>query len=249
LTIGQYNFSLMQKIDTTKRTDEAEIMDDFELQGCDLEKTLGDLDNINKWLGGNKITLQGIKKLLKGQVKTNIIQIADIGCGNGAILREIAKWGRSNNYRFQLTGIDANPYTIEIAEKLSANYPEIQYSTLNIFNDDYKSREFNIILCTLTLHHFKNPEIIGILNNFYTQAKTGIVINDLHRSRMAYFLFQAFCRVFINNEIARKDGLTSILRGFKKKDLQKLASNIPAGHQEIRWKWAFRYQWIIEKQH
>ena len=239
----------MQKIDTTKRTNEAEIMDDFELQGPDLEKTLGELDNINKWLGGNKITLQGIKKLLKGQSKTGIIQIADIGCGNGAILREIAKWGRSKNYQFQLTGIDANPHTIEIAEKLSAYYPEIQYSTLNIFNDDYKNREFNIILCTLTLHHFKNPEIISILNNFYKQAKTGIVINDLHRSRIAYFLFQAFCRVFINNEIARKDGLISILRGFKKKDLQRLASNIPARNQEIQWKWAFRYQWIIEKQH
>jgi hypothetical protein len=239
----------MQKIDTTKRTDEAEIMDDFELKGPDLEKTLGDLDNINKWLGGNKITIQGIKKLLNGQPKTNIIQIADIGCGNGAILREIANWGRSNNYNFQLTGIDANPNTIEIAEKLSAYYPEIQYSTLNIFNEDYKSREFSIILCTLTLHHFKNPEIISILNNFYKQAKKGIVINDLHRSRMAYFLFQAFCRVFINNEIARKDGLTSILRGFKKEDLQKLASNIPTANQEIRWKWAFRYQWIINKQY
>jgi len=239
----------MQKIDTTKRTDEAEIMDDFELRGLDLEKTLEDLDNINKWLGGNKITLQGVKKLLNGKFKANIIQIADIGCGNGAILREIAKWGRSKNYKFQLTGIDANPHTIEIAEKLSAYYPEIQYSTLNIFNEDFKSREFNIILCTLTLHHFKNQEIIGILNNFYKQAKIGIVINDLHRSRMAYFLFQAFCRVFINNEIARKDGLTSILRGFKRKDLQRLASNIPAEHQKILWKWAFRYQWIIKKQH
>jgi hypothetical protein len=239
----------MQKIDTTKRTGDAEIMDDFELQGIELEKTLEDLDNINKWLGGNKITIQGIKKLLKGQPRSNIIHIADIGCGNGAILREIAKWGRAKNYRFQLTGIDANPHTIEIAEKLSAYYPEIQYSTLNIFSDDYKNRVFNIVLCTLTLHHFKDPEISGILNSFYRQAKTGIVINDLHRSKIAYFLFQAFCSVFINNEIARKDGLTSILRGFKKRDLQRLVTIIPEKNQQIRWKWAFRYQWIIEKKH
>ncbi len=224
-------------------------MDDFELKGPDLEKTLADLSHINKWLGGTKITLQGIKKLLKGQIKTSRFQIADIGCGNGAILREIAKWGRAKNYQFELIGIDANPHTIEIAEKLSAYYPEIEYSTLNIFNQDYKDREFNIILCTLTLHHFENQEIMGILNNFYRQAKTGIVINDLHRSRMAYFLFQGFCRVFINNEIARRDGLTSILRGFKRKDLQSLASNIPAEVQEIRWRWAFRYLWIIEKQY
>lgn len=237
----------MEKIDTTKRTDQDEIMDDFELQGPELEKTLEDLDNINKWLGGNKITLQGIKKLLKDQPKHKTIQIADIGCGNGAILRKIAKWGRAKNYKFQLTGIDANPYTIEIAEKLSAFYPEIQYSILNIFSDEYIKREFNIVLCTLTLHHFKDQEITEILNNFHRQAKTGVVINDLHRSKIAYFLFQAFCRVFINNEIARKDGLTSILRGFKKADLQAHASGISAKNQEIRWKWAFRYQWIIKK--
>ena len=238
----------MRKIDTTKRTDESEIMDDFELQGPELEKTLEDLENINKWLGGNKITLQGIKKLVRNQPKDKTIQIVDIGCGNGAILREIAKWGRTRNYQFQLTGIDANPNTIEIAEKLSAYYPEIQFSTLNVFSEDYKNREFNIVLCTLTLHHFNDSEIISILNNFYKQAKIGIVINDLHRSKIAYFLFQAFCRVFIKNEIARKDGLTSILRGFKKEDILALASKIPAINNEIRWKWAFRYQWIIEKQ-
>lgn len=238
----------MRKIDTRKRTDESEIMDNFELQGHELEKTLKDLDTINTWLGGNKITLQGIKKLLKNQPKDKTIQIADIGCGNGAILREIANWGRAKNYRFQLTGIDANPYTIEIAEKLSAFYPEIQFSALNLFSEDYKNKEFNIVLCTLTLHHFNNSEITGILNNFYKQAKIGIVINDLHRSKLAYFLFKAFCRVFINNEIARKDGLTSILRGFKKEELLVLASEIPGTTNKIRWKWAFRYQWIIEKQ-
>jgi hypothetical protein len=99
----------------------------------------------------------------------------------------------------------------------------------------------------LTLHHFKNEEILELLNIFKEQSQLGVIINDLQRSKIAYVLFQAFCRVFINNEIARKDGLTSILRGFKKNDLKKLATKIPAQTHSIEWKWAFRYRWILKK--
>lgn len=238
----------MSSIDTSRRTDLEEIMDDFELSGEELRKTLRDLDNINKWLGGNNITLQGVKKLLENFPKDKRIEIVDVGCGNGTILREIAKWGRKNNRKLQLTGIDANPHAIKIAEEMSEGFPELQFKTQNIFSEEFQRQEYDIILCTLTLHHFKNPDIIDLLNKFYRQAHIGIVINDLHRSKAAYRLFQAFCSVFINNEIARKDGLISILRGFKKDEIEALASQIPSNKQEIHWKWAFRYQWIIEKE-
>ncbi|QED36944.1 methyltransferase domain-containing protein [Antarcticibacterium arcticum] len=237
----------MIKIDTTKRTSDTEIMDDFDLQGRELEKTLNDLENINKWLGGNKITIQGIKKLLKDHPDTQPVHIVDVGCGNGAILREIATWGRTRNFPLKLTGIDANSHAIEIAERLSEYYPEIEFRSQNIFSEAFRKSKFDIVLCTLTLHHFKDAEIKEIMTNFYRQAAIGVVINDLHRSRQAYFLFRAFCKVFIRNKIARDDGLTSVLRGFKRKDLKNFASAIPAREQEIKWKWAYRYQWIIKK--
>lgn len=235
----------MTHIDTSKRTNQTEIMDDFELKGYALEETLQDLDIINKWLGGNQITIHGIQELLGDIPKNQCIKIADIGCGNGTMLRETVNWARKNNRKLQLTGIDANLHAIEIAKKMSVSYPEISYSSANIFSEVYKFEEWDIILCTLTLHHFKNPEILKLLKELCSQAKIGIVINDLQRSRIAYYLFKAFCTVFIKNEIAKKDGLVSILRGFKKKELVALAQELPAPNQQIQWKWAFRYQWLI----
>ena len=237
----------MFKIDTSQRTNKSEIMDDFDLQGKELRRTLKDLENINSWLGGNQITINGIEKLLSNSQKTNKIRIADIGCGNGAMLRKIAEWSKSKPYEFELIGVDANSHAIEIASELSNEYKNIHFESLNIFSDEFINMEFDIILCTLTLHHFKNDQIVNLLNQLYGQSKIGVVINDLHRSSSAYILFQAFCAVFVNNEIARKDGLTSILRGFKKADIQKYIKKIPAKDHEISWKWAFRYQWIIKK--
>jgi len=237
----------MIAINTSKRSEEAEIMDDFELKGEELEQTLSDLEKINKWLGGNKITLSGIKKLLKNTPENTLIRIADVGCGSGAVLREIANWGRNQNFDLELIGIDANQHAIEIAQRRSNYYPEIKFEGLNIFSEAYKKQEYDIVLCTLTLHHFKNEEIIELLNIFKDQTRIGVIINDLQRSKTAYVLFQAFCKVFIDNEIARKDGLTSILRGFKKKDLKSLAKEISDQTHSIEWKWAFRYSWILKK--
>ncbi|WP_457863730.1 methyltransferase domain-containing protein [Salegentibacter sp. F14] len=222
-------------------------MDDFELGGKALENVLKDLENINKWLGGNQVTLGGIKKIQSAYPEKQQWHIVDVGCGNGAILREIAQWGNRNNIDLRLTGIDANKHAISIAEKLSEAYPNIEFKTQDAFSEAYQEHNFDIVLCTLTLHHFSDPQIIELLRVFHRQAKYGILINDLHRSKVAYHLFQAFCMLFVRNDIAKKDGLTSILRGFKKTDLERFSTRIPKSKTQIKWKWAFRYQWIIQK--
>src|SRR5690606_24173812 len=101
----------------------------------------------------------------------------------------------------------ANQYAVEIARELSVEYPEISYEALNIFSDAFKTKECDIFLCTLTLHHFKEEEIHFLINLFLSNAELGVVINDLERSPVAYQLFKLFCAVVIDNEIARQDGL------------------------------------------
>jgi hypothetical protein len=73
------------------------------------------------------------------------------------------------------------------------------------------------------------------------------VINDLHRSIIAYRLFQGLCFVFRLSEMSKKDGLISILRGFKKEELEQFSKKANFKNYSIQWKWAFRYQWIIRK--
>jgi len=99
----------------------------------------------------------------------------------------------------------------------------------------------------LTLHHFKDNEIIQLLNVFNVNSNIGIVINDLQRSAIAYRLFQALCLVFRLNDMSREDGLISILRGFKKVELIDFSEKLKFSNYKIQWKWAFRYQWIISK--
>lgn len=233
-------------VDTSQRTSKEEIMDDFALTGHELSDALDKIALINQWLGGNNITLDGIKKLIKDYPKDKEISIVDIGCGNGDMCRAIADLGRKEGITFKILGIDANTYTINHAKSLSQSYSNISYAILNIFDRDFASLNYDIAVCTLTLHHFTDQEIVSLMTLLTNKAKLGVVINDLQRSALAYRLFQLICFVFRLNTMSREDGLTSILRGFKKQDLEKLSKQLHLKKYRINWKWAFRYQWIIK---
>lgn len=234
-------------INTKYRTERPEIMDDFTMEGEILRDALDKIAKINQLLGGNQLTLRGIAHLIRNIANSTKITIVDVGCGNGDMLRRIADFGSKNNLKFQLIGIDANTFTVSHAAQLSKNYLNISYRCEDIFEKPFSELKYDIVLCTLTLHHFKDDEIIDLLTVFHKNATLGIVINDLHRSSIAYHLFQGLCFVFRLNAMSREDGLTSILRGFKKEELIRYSEQLNFNNYTINWKWAFRYQWIILK--
>ena len=234
-------------LNTKYRTDKPEIMDDFALEGEILRDALDKIAKINQLLGGNQLTLRGVQDLLNTISTLDEITIVDVGCGNGDMLRALADYGFKNKLKFKLIGIDANNFTCTHAEKLSENYSNISYRCEDIFDKPFDELKYDIILCTLTLHHFKEDEIIKLLRVFYNNATIGIVINDLHRNAVAYRLFQALCFVFRLNAMSREDGLISILRGFKNEELVQFSRKLNFKNYKIHWKWAFRYQWIIRK--
>jgi 2-polyprenyl-3-methyl-5-hydroxy-6-metoxy-1,4-benzoquinol methylase len=218
-------------------------MDDFTMKGELLRDTLDKLGSINKWLGGNSITIDGIQKLLKNQSKERTYTIIDLGCGHGDILRLVADFGRKKGYKFKLIGIDANQDAIDYASELSTDYPELSFRNEDIFSEAFNEIDYDIALTTLFLHHFKDEDILNLLSRLLKKASLGVVVNDLQRSQIAYGLFKLL-GVVISNDMIKQDGLTSILRSFKREDLEQMSKRLNLKSQ-IQWKWAFRYQWLI----
>jgi 2-polyprenyl-3-methyl-5-hydroxy-6-metoxy-1,4-benzoquinol methylase len=233
-------------IDTRYRSTAPETLDDFNMEGEILKDALDKIASINQLLGGNKVTLEGVKILIKGQPKETPVHITDIGCGNGDMLRALADYAIRNKLNFVLNGIDANNFTIQHARNLSSGYPNISYDCIDIFDRQQPLKTCDIVLCTLTLHHFTDEEIIDLLQRVSESASLGFVINDLHRNALAYYLFQAVCFIFRLNYMSREDGLVSILRSFKRADLLAYSKRLKLKNFLIRWKWAFRYQWIVK---
>ena len=224
-----------------------EMMDNPNLDVGLLKGALEDVSLVNKWLGGQNVTFEGLEYFFKNH-KQATYTIVDLGCGDGEMLRSIADYGRGEGIKLELVGMDLNEKSVALAREKSAAFPEVTFEVQDILKLDSKTFKCDIIVCSLTLHHFEDKEILGFLDCFGKLASLGSVINDLHRSRIAYNLFYAFSNLFMNSYIARNDGLISIKRAFKRNELKSLADKVGISNYSLKWRWAFRYLWIIKNQ-
>lgn len=228
-----------------KRCQLEEAMDDPSLGTAKLGAVFRDLNRTNFILGGQRITLQAVSDLLT-RFPRDSYSIIDMGCGDGDLLRRLARNCRKARIKASFLGIDNSTAALELAVAKSAEFPEIQYRKASILELDYHKHSCDILLCTLTLHHFTDRDITALLQNFARMARLGVVIHDLQRNRLAYYLFHVFSLIFIKTKIAKQDGLISIRRGFLREELHCFSSAFPDLDHRIRWRWVFRYLWVMQ---
>ncbi|MCM4166385.1 2-phytyl-1,4-beta-naphthoquinone methyltransferase, chloroplastic [Arenibacter antarcticus] len=226
------------------RCTEREIMDDPNLEVTLLKKVFIDINKVNAMLNGFSITIKAIKKLIQDTPKSSYT-IMDLGCGDGHMLRLVANHFKKSGVQLHLVGLDLSSKALGIAREKSANYPNISYLEQNILTMDAKETQCDILLCSLTMHHFKTADIPEFLRQIFPIARMGIVINDLQRSRVSYYLFKMYSIFFIKTCIAKHDGLVSIKSAFTKSDLRAFSQEFPQLSHDLSWKWAFRYLWVI----
>lgn len=231
--------------DFTKRSTVLEIMDDLNCSGPVVDRTLVEIEFINKWLGGNAVTLSGLHEILTHYPHDKHLKIADLGCGGGEMLKLVAKTIRRQHRNASLVGIDANPNIVAFAEKHAAGYPEITFKTLNILSDDFKKESYDVVLATLFFHHFTQEELISIFSLLKNNLRCSIVVNDLHRHGLAYYSIKLLTKLFSKSAMVKYDAPLSVHRGFKRHELKEILKAAGFKHYVLRWRWAFRWQLII----
>jgi 2-polyprenyl-3-methyl-5-hydroxy-6-metoxy-1,4-benzoquinol methylase len=232
-------------VNLSKRSNEAELMDSFDEPITSLKAVFQDINRVNKLLGGNAITINAIQTLITENPQDHYT-IVDMGCGDGNMLREVANYFRKHRIKANFIGIDLNKNALLIAEEASKDFLEIQFLYQDILKIDEHTFQCDILINTLTMHHFTDEQVVIFLKKFTQLARLGVVINDLQRSSLAYYLFHLFSSIFIKTKIAKIDGLISIRRGFVKKEMLAYAEKLPNVQHKIAWKWAFRYVWILK---
>lgn len=231
-------------IDLANRSQQEEIMDDLASSGPVINQTLHELETINTLLGGNYVTLNGLRSLIDDGYSNKSIAVADLGCGGGDILRLIAKWGRQKRINLQLVGIDANPNIIRFAEAHTSEN-NIRYQGVNIFSDEFRKEKFDVVVSTLFFHHFTSEQLVDFFKQLKDQVSIGIIINDLHRHWFAYYSIKWLTKLFSKSPMVKNDAPLSVARSFRKKDWRDIFEKAGISNYRLRWMWAFRWQVVI----
>lgn len=240
-------------MDFSARSYKKELLDRDDIPFADIKQNMRELDFINAKLGGHKITLEGLKTLIKRMKagstgKNGKLSILEIGCGGGDNLRVIKNYCEKKNIAVHLAGVDINPHCIEFARSRKEN------KGIEFIGSDYKlmnpSPQPDIIFNSLFCHHFADKEMMEILSWMKTHSRAGFFINDLHRHPLAYYSIKWLTRLFSKSYLVKNDAPLSVLRGFKRRELETFSKAVLGDNAhysihnaQLKWRWAFR--WLL----
>jgi len=201
----------------TVRSYQKEQMDNFELSGEDLNKTLSGLSIINKYLRNTATTFKAVKTEIRKANQS--LKIIDLGCGGGDNLRAIANWCLTNNKPIELVGLDGNTHILEYAQKQNNQSLTIKYLQADILASEFELPKCDILISSHFMYHFSDNELAKFLKKSKKSISTKIIFSELQRSSIAYTLFKIGAIFLPFSNIVKHDGLLAIKRAFTQKEL------------------------------
>jgi ubiquinone/menaquinone biosynthesis C-methylase UbiE len=215
-------------MDWSRRSEEKEQLDAF-VPAAEAERSLGDLRRVNAWLGGWRSLRRAVLPLLDGVARASLL---DVGCGS-ADLPALLQRARPG---LRAVGLDRKLLHLQLAPSGVARV------VADVRALPFAVGSFDVVTASLFLHHFDSPEAVLVLRELFALSRRALVINDLHRARIPYYFGRAVFPLVFRSEVSVNDGLVSIQRAFKARELAELFER--AGIRGVRVRQEFPYRLV-----
>jgi len=193
---------------------------------AELEIDLRNLRQLNRYFGSYRL----IEHFLRGWVSPRSqMRILDLATGSGDIPRLVVDYARRRGADVKVTAIDQQAATLEIARKLSARYPEIEFLEDNVLT--FAAEPYDIVLCSLALHHFTESDAIALLRHCRELSRKYVLVSDLRRGFLATAGVSLLTTFLFREPMTRTDARLSAERAFSFDEFRALAER--AGWQNF----------------
>jgi 2-polyprenyl-3-methyl-5-hydroxy-6-metoxy-1,4-benzoquinol methylase len=179
--------------------------------------SLRDLVRINRLLGGHKVLRNALQRVFKASEEE--FTMLDVGAASGDMGRVV----RARYPHARVTSLDYRAHHL-----LAADPPRV---VAEVFRLPFPPASFDIIHCSLFLHHFENKIVTSILASFGQLARRHVIVTDLERNPLAYYFLPATRWLFRWDPITLHDGPISVAAAFRADELRELA--VAAGLRDV----------------
>lgn len=197
-----------------------ELMDRPQPVSAELERDLRNLRRLNRWFGSYALIEFFLRRWITPGARSRII---DLATGSGDIPRLIADHARKVGADVSIDAIDQQAATLEIATKLSVDYPNISFIEGNILEWGAPG-DYDIVFCTLALHHFSEADAIRLLRHCRDLSRKFVLVSDLRRGWVGTVGVFALTETVFREPMTKFDARLSMARAFSFSELHQLAT-------------------------
>jgi SAM-dependent methyltransferase len=196
-----------------------EMMDRSQPVSKELETDLKNLEKLNRYFGSYWLVRFFLRRWLS---QGKLVRLLDLCTGFGDIPRFIVDWCRLNGIPVEITAVDLQPATLELAKRRSSSHPEITFVAANVL-DFVPLAPVDFVFCSLALHHFSDEEAIRLIRQTELMTGGNILFSDLERSDLGIAGIYALTTLAFREPMTRFDGRLSMRRAFSFAEMDRLA--------------------------
>ncbi len=206
---------------------EPELMDRPDASRAELEAALESLRGLNRYFGSYRVVRHFIRRWIRSG---DHVRVLDLATGSADIPRLVADHARRVGATVEIVAVDFQATTVEIAQGLCADYPEITCERADVLT--YEATEpFDLVICSLALHHFPEEDAVLLLRRARELSRRYVLISDLQRGVLLKVGVDLLTAMIYRDRMTFADGRVSAQRAFSFREFQALA--VKAGWRDF----------------
>jgi len=172
--------------------------------------SLADLVRLNRRWGGHS-TLRHLLATVADANKS--FSLLDVGAASGDMGRCVRHWYP----RAEVTSLDASA-----SHLADSDPPRV---AADAFKLPFRPKSFDLVFCSLFLHHFADQEVVRLLAGFGQVARRQVLVIDLERNPIPYYFVPWTRWIFGWDPVTVNDAQISVEAAFQARELEALAQS------------------------
>ena len=190
-------------------------MDEPVADAGELEANLRDIAFANARLGGTAPVVRALRRL-------GARSVLDVGSGAGDVALALVRDGARRGVQVHVTCLDQSEQMLAIARRSTRADPALSFVRADGGALPYADGAFDVVTCTLALHHFDPDAARALLRELRRVARLSPVVCDLRRSPVAFAATWLWSRTS-RNRLTRHDAPLSVRRAYTAGEARELA--------------------------
>lgn len=208
----------------------------------ELGTNLRDIRRSNRYLGGAPAVLTRLWPYLNA---TRPASLLDVATGSADIPIIVARRAARQHLPVSIVATDvAGPVLDEARRQVArSGMNTIRVERADALALPYRDAEFDLVTCSLALHHFDPRRAVTVLSEMRRVARRAVFVSDLERSRLAWVGAWLLAHGTSRNRLTRHDAPLSVRRAYTKEEILRLCRQ--AGWQSTRFARARFYRMVV----